>query len=422
MIGELSFAFGNTLDGRIQRWSGHIADHGPGHVVDTVAERRSLFNREYRILVVAADSPLVDPDMVEQLRARGRAVMAVWDPAAPRTKEMAVRLGADAILDADAGPEDFVRAALALAGEWEEPLGAEDDWQELAPAAAVATEELHRLSAPAGATGPVPPPPASRRGDAFRLVVCGPAGDEAAVVAVELARAASGGRRRVVLVDANELNPSVVQHLSLPVLPNLRIAVDAVRDRHHRLTDALLPVPAGEFWVLGGLADPGQWAEVTPAEVAAVVDELANGCEVVVVQAAPVAEDLGGYGGPARFGITRRLLADADRVVGVAVASPTGVAQLAAWLPDVRAAAPHAPVDVVMTRAPEDRFRRAELTERLSQDLAPASVTLLPADARVERAVWDGTLVRRGPFRRAVADLAAAIIPALPKRKGGRRG
>lgn len=420
MIGELSFAFGNTLDGRIQRWSGHIADHGPGHVVDTVAERRSLFDREYRILVVAADSPLVDPDMVEQLRARGRAVMAVWDPAMPRTKEMAVRLGADAILDADAGPEDFVRAALALAGDWEEPLGADDDWQEPAPGVVTTEELLPAARAPHRPTPP--PPPAPRRGGAFRLVVCGPAGDEAAVVAVELARASSGGRRRVVLVDANELNPSVVQQLSLPVLPNLRIAVDAVRDRHHRLTDALLPVPAGQFWVLGGLADPGQWAEVTPAEVAAVVDELADGCEVVVVQAAPVAEDLGGYGGPARFGITRRLLADADRVVGVAVASPRGVAQLAAWLPDVRAAAPQAPVDLVMTRAPDDRFRRAELTERLQEDLAPASVTLLPADSRVERAVWDGTLVRRGPFRRAVTDLAAAVIPAPAKGKGGRRG
>jgi MinD-like ATPase involved in chromosome partitioning or flagellar assembly len=241
------------------------------------------------------------------------------------------------------------------------------------------------------------------------------------VVAIELARAAADGRRRIVVVDANELSPSVAQQLNLPVLPNVRIAVDAVRSRHHRLTDALIPLPDGGFWVLGGLADPAQWAEVTPAEVAAVVDELAQGCELVVAHGGPVAEDLAGYGGPDRFGITRRLLADADAVVAVAPATPGGVAQLSGWMADVRLAAPGVPVHVALVRAPADRFRRAELTERLSSDLEAASVTPLPDDARVERALWDGGLVRRGPFRRAVGDLATALVPPAAKRTGGRR-
>jgi MinD-like ATPase involved in chromosome partitioning or flagellar assembly len=243
------------------------------------------------------------------------------------------------------------------------------------------------------------------------------------VVAVELARAAADGRRRIVVVDANELTPSVAQQLSLPVLPNLRIAVDALRSRHHRVGDALMPVPDGGFWVLGGLADPAQWAEVTPGEVAAVVDELAQGCELVVAHAAPVAEDLAGYGGPDRFGITRRLLADADAVVGVAPATPAGVTQLSAWMAEVRLVAPRVPVHVALIRAPADRFRRAELTERLTSDLEAASVALLPDDARVERALWDGGLVRRGPFRRAVGDLAAALVPPAATLTGSpRRG
>jgi hypothetical protein len=264
-------------------------------------------------------------------------------------------------------------------------------------------------------------PPAPRPGGAYRLVVCGPAAEEAALVAIEVARAVASPPRRVVLVDANELNPSVVQQLGLPVLPNLRIAVDAVRDRHHRLADALLPVPEGRFWVLAGLADPAQWTELGPPEVAAVIDELADGCEVVVAHAAPVAEDLAGFGGPDRFGITRRVLAEADRVVGVGVATPAGIAQLAAWMADVRALAPHCPVDLALARAPEDRFRRAELTERLQADLAPASVTLLPADRRAERASWDGALLTRGPLRRAIAELAAAVVPASAPEAGRRR-
>lgn len=415
MPGALTFAFAATLDARMQRWSRHVVDHGPGQVADTVAEKRSLYDRDYRILVVAADSRLIDADTVEALRARGRSVVVVWDPAVPRTKELAVRLGADALIDADASAEEFIRCALGLA-EWvdvgvdegveDEPAGVDEDAAAWVPdaTAAVATPERPR--------------PPRRRDGAFRVVVCGP-GDEPALIGVEIARAVGERGQRAVLVDANEWNPSVVQQLGLPVLPNLRIAVDAVRvrDRQHRLTDALLPVPEGRFWVLGGLADPGQWAEVTPAEVVAVVDELAEGCEVVVVQAAPAAEDLGGFGGPDRFGITRRMLGGADRIVGVAPATPTGVAQLSGWMADVRVVAPHVPVDLVLTRAPGDRFRRGELAERLQADLAPTSVTLLPKDPRVERAVWDGALVRRGPFRRAMSDLAASVIPMVPKRK-----
>ncbi len=405
-MAELTFAFAATLDQRLQRWSRHIVDHGPGRVVDTVAERRSVLSRGYRILVMAADSGLADAALVGQLRAQGRAVIAVWDPAAPRTKEMAVRLGADAMIDADAGANEFVRVALALAGER----------PELAEQMAVAEPSPAIFGPPPARV----PPSRDRRGGALRLVVCGPAAEEAVSVAVELARAAAGDGRRVVLADTNELSPGVAQHLGLAVLPNLRIAVDAVRDRHHRLSDTLLAVPEGGFWVLGGLAEVGQWAEITPAEVAGVIDELAEGCEVVVIQAAPVVEDLSGFGGPDRFGITRRLLADADRVVGVAAATPAGVAQLASWMADVRVVASDTPIDLALTRAPADRFRRGELTERLQADLAPASITLLPADPRLARAVWDGALVRRGPFRKAMDELAQAIVPAPSRGRTGR--
>lgn len=398
-MAELTFAFGATLDARLGRWSRHIVDHGPGQVVDTVAERRSVLDRPYRILVLAADSPLAEPALVAELQRRGRGVMAVWDPAQPRTKDLAVALGAAAVIDADATPAEFVRAALALVGARPE-LGSE-----------MVVEPV-----PLAKSAPPPAgfPPAPRPGGAHRVAICGPATEEAALVAVEVARAAATGQRRVVVVDANELNPGVVQQLGLPVLPNLRIAVDAIRDRHHRLVDALLPVPAGGFWVLGGLADPAQWAELSPAEVAAVVDELAEGCEVVVVHAAGVAEDLSGYGGPDRFGITRRVLAEAHRVLGVGVASPAGIAQLATWLVQVRAVAPHTPVHLALVRAPEDRFRRRELTERLVADLAPASLCLLPADRRAERAGWDGSLLGRGPLRRSIASLAASVVPASP--------
>lgn len=403
-MADLTYAFASSMREWARVWARHIADHGPGRLVDAVAERKSLYDQPYRVFVVDADASIVDETVVDNLHRRGRAVLVVWDPADPRTKEMALRLGADAVIEADATAEEFVRMASRLAGD------------DLAEGRAVLTE-------------PVQPPsgePAwpSPRAGGYRVAVAGPVGEEAEEVTVELARALARRGELVVVVDANDVSPCVAQRLGLPILPNLRIAVDAVRDRRLSLTDALLAVPAGGFWVLGGLADPGQWAEVRPAEVAEVVDELAAASDVVLAQAGPLAEDLAEAGGSDRFGITRRLVAEADAIVAVARASPTGVARLVAWLADVRPVAPLTPLHVVLTGAPKDAFRRNELAERVRADAEPASVGFLPADRRIEAAAWDGTFVAPGPYTKAVADLAA-VVPVRglaargPRRTGG---
>jgi hypothetical protein len=188
--------------------------------------------------------------------------------------------------------------------------------------------------------------PGGRRGGMV-VVVGGPVGDEAEDVVVELGRWV-GRHRTAVVVDANEVTPGLAQHLGLPVLPNIRIAVEAVRDRRRRVSDTLVAVPRAGFWLLGGLADPGQWSEIAPAEVAEVVAQLASGAEVVIAKAGPLAEDVVCHGGPDRFGITRRLLAVSDQIIGVGVATPTGLSRLVSWLVDVRTVAP-----------PHHRARRA---------------------------------------------------------------
>lgn len=386
-------------------WGRHIADHGPGRIVAHVAERKSLYDHDCAVFVVDADSSIVDDGVVDQLRQRGTAVVAVWDPAQPRTKELGLRLGADRLIEADAKPEEFVRLALELAGV-----------ERLAPKPARAS-----LGDPAIAVEIAPSP--GRRGGGLRVVVAGPVGDEAEEITVELARALSVAGKAVVVVDVDEVHPGVAQRLGLPVLPNLRIAVDALRDRQRPLSDALLGMGAGGFWVLAGLADPAQWADVAPGEVAEVIEELAGEYDIVVAHAGPLAEGPAEHGLGDRFGLTRRVLADADRIIGVGVATPTGVARLTAWVADVRLVAPVAPLDVVLARAPKDSFGRAELGESLWVDIAPASVSLIPADPRVEAAAWAGGFARRGPFTKSVAALADAVIspPAERGRSTARR-
>lgn len=406
-MAELTYAFAaGGVRHWPRAWGRHIADHGPGRIVAHVAERKSLYDHDCSVFVVDADSSIIDRGAVDQLRQRGTAVVAVWDPAQPRTKELGVRLGADGLIEADAKPEELVRLAVELAGAG---MG------RLAP-------EAQQATLVTAAVGEAAKSPSSHRRGGLRLVVAGPVGDEAEEVTAELARALARSGKVVVVVDVDEVHPGLAQRLGLPVLPNLRIAVDAARDRQRPLSDALLSVPAGGFWVLAGLADPAQWAEVHPDEVAEVVDELAAECEVVVAHAGPVAEGPLDHGGADRFGMTRRALADADRIIAVGVATPTGLARLTAWVADVRLVAPATPLDVVLARAPKDGFGRAELAESLWADVQPASVSLLPHDPRVEAAAWAGGFARRGPFTKGVAALAAAVMPSppVPAGSGGR--
>jgi hypothetical protein len=75
-------------------------------------------------------------------------------------------------------------------------------------------------------------------------------------------------------------------------------------------------------------------------------------------------------------------------------------------------AAPHAPLHVVVDRAPAAAFRRGEITDEVLAAAAAATITFVPTDRRVDEAARSGTTVARGPFARAVRDLARAIGPS----------
>ena len=70
---------------------------------------------------------------------------------------------------------------------------------------------------------------------------------------------------------------------------------------------------------------------------------------------------------------------------------------------------PVAPLHLVVSRAPGDRFRRGEIVDEVTRTFPASSLTFVPADRRVEDASWEGELVASGPFVKAVASLAVAF-------------
>ncbi len=175
------------------------------------------------------------------------------------------------------------------------------------------------------------------------------------------------------------------------------------------LVDSLTIDRSGALRVLSGLPNPSAWVHVRPGEVARLVQRLADETDLVVVDGIGALEDVGG---PlrGRFAVARALAVEADVVVGVCAATPVGVVQFLSWAVQVRSLAPDASLVVAVNRAPLARVPAWRALRRAHTFTAARSdVAFLAEDRRVTDAMWDGRLVRSGPFTRGVSVLATAV-------------
>lgn len=396
-----------------------VADHGGARVRARVLDGREALDEGYAVLVAEDLTSFLTPRLMAELRRRGKRVLGVFDPVEPWGRERLRELGADDTIEATASPEEMLRAIEALAITATVDLDAELVELDGAPAA--------RLPAGGGAVGGAgrgdssPPARRPRRAPGPVVAVGGPAGAPGATeVALGLAQAALRSGCPAVLVDADDVAPSLAQRLGLALHPNLRTAIDVVEHWSGQLSDAL-QTTAG-LSVLCGLPNPRDWAEVRPGEVVDVLDELAATHAAVIVNVGHRVEELGGLaGGPARYGVTRAVLGRADRTVGVAAPSPVGVARFLDWVADVRALS-SGPVHTVVGRAPSAAFQRGELAQELARSFPPASLTFAPFDRRVVDAAWRGEPVRTGPFTRALGRLAGEVLAPPHRSVGGAVG
>jgi MinD-like ATPase involved in chromosome partitioning or flagellar assembly len=239
--------------------------------------------------------------------------------------------------------------------------------------------------------------------------VGGTPGAGATELAIGLTAALRSQRERAVLVDADEVVPSIAQRLGLPIEPNLRSAIESVEYGLGDV-DATIVRAARELEVLTGLPNVGAWSQVRPSEVLDVVEALGRARLHVVANFGSRLEDVG-RGGRNRYGISRSVVSEASDVIGVAPATPVGVTRVLGWVAEVRALNPTAPVHLAINRMPRDAFRRGEIEQEIRRTFEPESLAFFPHDPRVEAAAWSGALVASGPYAKAVAELAARLAP-----------
>ncbi len=416
MNGPVEIAIGVSHRSWAQELFRHVADHGGAVVRTRVLLEEDALESSYAVLVVDDTASVLSPRLVAELHRRDRRVIAVHAAGDHPAREGLARLGVDAAVPDTATPEELVDAIVAVAPE-RAPGPVEDTFAE------IARELGHEL--PAGGEPPFYEQPAQplQRG-LVTAVVAVSGGVGATEVALALAAALHQRGERAVLVDADEVAPSLAQRVALPLVPNLRNAVDALERGVGSLQEALVQLPDrdGGFELLCGLANARDWSGLRPDSVAEVVGELARTHGQVLVNAGSRSEEVIAPGGLARYGITRAMLLVADQLVLVGGGTPIGVARTLDWLADhadlIRSRALH----LALNQAPNAMFKRGELEREVLRSFLPSSLHLLPGDKRVEEAVWNGHTVTSGPFAKAAQSLAAELpVAAMAWPALGRR-
>jgi len=387
----------------------HVIDHGGGRIMASIMVPEDALIDGYDVFVADDTTSFLAARFVAELQRRAIAVVGVYDPdeAEGSGKQRLIDLQVDEVVEADASPLEFLRvlarASSSLVGEHKDRFSA--------LVADMTGSDFERRDPFEG------PAEGSPRG---RLVVVAGASGGVGTTEVAIGLTATLGERgdQAVLVDADDIGPSVAQRLGLVVHPNLRTAIDVVQNGNGDLASTLIGTRSRGFEVLGGLANRRDWFELRPADVSETVLELARMRDHVVVNVSSRLEDLPAMGGPARYGVTRSMLALADVVVLVAAPTPIGVGRVLDWMAEAKPLIEATPLFVAFNAFHGGAFEAAEIDAELRQVYHMASILFIPHDKGLAHATWQGLLPGRGPFAKAIDELSASVRP--PRRTARR--
>jgi hypothetical protein len=391
----------------------YVRNHVSGVRMVVLREPRALLDEDFDVVVIDDVASLLNRLTIRKLRQRGIGIVGVYDPdeddgaGARRLAE----LGVDVTVAAGASAEELLDQ-IALVG----------------PAAAFHEEVQDYLDTLEPTTPSEPGAEAGPEGPGL-VAVAGVTGEPAGVeVAAAIATVLAGRGERVIVVDVNEVAPTLARSLAYALEPNLLSALDALRHGSGVGADPLAVRSPGATGTVAwdaivGLANTGDWDQLRDADLLSLLEELRARWDRAIAVAGPCLEELGALG-PGRFAASRATLGAADALVGVAPATRLGVLAWLDWAANVADLLGPRPLWAVLERVPRSPFKAAELEDALRANIAPehlGGVWFLPADPRVEEAAWQAAPLRRGPFVRAVADMVAVLAPVPAGRRGAGR-
>lgn len=375
MIQDPVVVLAATPRGWAGRLRAHAADHGGVVIRATVLTPEDAVAEQCDVVVVDDVTSFLTPEFVRRLQHLGRAVLGVFDAEDAQGKSDLVDVGVDALAEADSDEETLIHLMQRLANR----------------------QPQDRVSPPRRP----PTPTASRR---TRMIgVTGPAGGVGVTeLALEIAATCASADVPTVLVDADELQPSLAQRLGIALHPNVHTALRALQ--HNKdLQDCLQPLATRQpLDVLPGMTAGDDWYTVRAGSLAGLADGLRHHHKTVVVDLGhclPPAEGPTGL----RLGNARRLAELCDELVVVTSPTPTTISRCIDLASQLLPLGPA--LRLVLNRVGTDRYVRDEAVAELRRATGVSPVHLIVEDPRVPRAGWQGSRVAKGRYRRQVKAL-----------------
>ncbi|GAA3696588.1 P-loop NTPase [Zhihengliuella alba] len=363
--------------------------------------------------LLAGPASDVDAAVVDGLRERGAAVVALVDDPGERSRLSGYGAVCESVTASPQALADLLEL-VAASGPRIQPV-------------------VPRTAAPAE--------PASRAGRGQIIAVWGPHGSPGrTTVAVNYAVEASLAGSRVALVDADTYGASVSVLLGLMeesagIAQLCRLSDQGVLDGESwQRACPLLTVAGARLRVATGLPRPNRWPELRPASLRRVLEHLTAAVDVVVVDVAPyldVDEDLSfDTTAPQRNAATLAVLERADEILAVGQADSVGVPRLIKALDRLSETLPDAMPRIVFNKVaraalgpnPERQLREtwsrfgpgAPLRGYLPWDPGAAAEALLAGTAFAESSP-------EAPLRAGIAQLAGHDVVARKRLFGRRR-
>ena len=354
-----------------------LSDFGGARLKGTVLTAAEALNTEYEVLLIDDIASFLNPRLVARIQKQGRKVVGVFDPEAGELgRERLLALGVDGLATADGDPESILEvvASVAFDGSASSTPRATEDRSE---------SETGRMTVIAG-------------------------GDVGGDLAVILAGEFQAHQRTTLVVDVDTLTPMLAQRFSLPLVPNLLTALDAHLLLRGEVSDSFLSGPYG-VTVLTGLPDPSDWHTIGTEEIVDLLDTLSRRHDELIIKTFPYLEDDHINARRGRFDVSRSLMDLATEVICLVEPTPIGLSRALTWAAKIQKMT-SASLHIVFEARPLSMFQRGELSDELLRNLSPQSITWLPVDNGMERAVWNGTEVPKGSFVRTVVKLGAAML------------
>lgn len=381
----------------------HVRDHVAGVRVQILREPRMALELDLDVVVIDDVSSFLTRDKVVRLREKGTRVVGVYDPEGHEGLGISFleNLGVDLSLPSTISPEEMINAVSQLQPRENYAHTFDHIVEEYATGI---TPDIHSA-------------------DSTLIAVGGPSGAGATEIAIALSDVLVARRNATLLLDCDEVGPSVARRLGFHLHPNILSAMDTVSNVTRPLTEMVgrptdRVASAVSFDVIPGIANPEDWTQLRSMDLADLFIAARKSWRYVVCNTGPFLEDLSGYG-MERFGSTRATVEHADVIIGVMSPTPTGYMRFLDWMSSLRTLGADRSVIVVVNKTPKSGYLRNEIETQLSRDVDSrfiGGLFFIPDDERVSRAEWEGQRVPRGPFLTGVAEVATYAVPMEYKR------